>query len=990
MVKIKLNKTLRNVIIAVIAIIALFALSSLLPDKGFSEKYEGVDLTSNSGTNSSQKSYSDYSRKFEKASFPKSSVIVNVLDYDEVKSNGTHVEKNYHGKDVVITDDESSVTWAFDVPEEGNYNIQIEYIAVPSRNISMERMLYINGEIPFEGADNLVFYRLWKDGGPIKSDNRGNNIRPSQVEFYEYQKALFKSDLGYEIDPYVFHFNKGQNTITLESTNEPMAISNISLVPVKEYDTYEKYVAKQPLKPENFTSKNISVLVQGEESIARSDASLFARADRSSPTTKPYSVKNSILNYTGGDSWKSPGQWIEWEFEVPEDGWYTITIKGRQLYQRGYVSCRSVYIDGEIPVDSLKCVNFPYSSDWNMNTIKDSNNQPMKFYLSKGKHRIRLEAILGEVGTVIRNLQDSVFRLNSVYRRILVLTGTNPDQYRDYEIDKVYPDVILQMDLESKRLYALVDEFIKITGQKSNQIAPAETLAAQLEQFCKRPEKITQAFQNFKDNVTSLGSSVLGLSETKLDVDYIVVQSANDKILKDNSNFLKKARHEISSFVASFFTSSESLGNVYKKGSDHLIEVWIVTNRDQSQILKNMVDDSFSPESGINVNVKLIQSDSVLNAVVSGEGPDVILSTYQGQPVDYALRNANVNLMRFPDCEEVLSRFAPSAYECFKYNGGIYALPETESFNLLFYRKDILEELNLEVPETWDDLIEMLPTLQGSNLSVGIPYPNIQSPDVSVYYSMIYQNGGTIYNDKGTRSLIDSEEGIDAFKTYTSFYNNYGLPSYYDFASRFRTGEMALGISNYTTFNTLAVSAPEIRGLWDFTYLPGIRKEDGSIDRSSVPTINCCMIIKKGLTTEDIDPNKADGRTKKSVQKNEERIQDCWTFLKWWVSSDTQVRFGREMEAVLGSSGRHSTANIEGLKQLPWNSKQIKLLIESMNQTVGVPEIPGGYYTSRHVVNSARRVINEKDDARETLIDYTRKINEEIVRKRQEFNLPVE
>ena len=68
-----------------------------------------------------------------------------------------------------------------------------------------------------------------------------------------------------------------------------------------------------------------------------------------------------------------------------------------------------------------------------------------------------------------------------------------------------------------------------------------------------------------------------------------------------------------------------------------------------------MIDDSFTPNSGINVNVKLINPNSLLTAVVAGNGPDIVISTYQSQPVDYALRNANVNLRRFKDCDEVLS-----------------------------------------------------------------------------------------------------------------------------------------------------------------------------------------------------------------------------------------------------------------------------------------------------------------------------------------------
>ena len=1014
MVGIKINKTLRNLIIAIFVIVLVFVVSSLIPEKNFSEKYDGYDLVTSVGATSSAKTYTEYQQEHKNAKTPAISVDVDVKSYDEKKSYGSHAESNYYGKDVVVTEDRSSVTWYVDVPQAGFYNISMEYVAVPSRNVNMERILYINGEVPFNGADILSFYRLWKDGGPVRFDNQGNSIRPSQVEFFEYQRVLFKSDLGYEVEPYRFYFNKGQNSITLESTNEPMAISALTLVPVKTYDTYEQYLAKQKSKPENNSATGVSIKVQGEDSVRRSDPSLFARYDRSSATTEPNSVSKTILNYTGGDSWKSPGQWIEWEVDIPKDGWYTISVKGRQFYQRGYIACRSVYIDGEIPVDTLKSVGFDYSSDWSLVTLKDEKKEPYKFYFDKGKHSIRLEVTLGDIGSVINDLQDSIYRLNIIYRTILVLTGTNPDQFRDYKIEKVYADEVEGMMLESRRLYKQVDNFVALTGEKSDKIAPAETLAIQLEQFYKRPDKITKAFGNFKDNITSLGSSLLSMTESKLDVDYILVQSADQRIKSIKPNFFKNASHEIASFISSFFVDSTNLGNVYEEDSEHLIEVWIVTGRDQSQILKNMVDDSFSPQTGINVNVKLININSLLTAVVAGNGPDIVISAYSRAPVDYALRNAVVDLRRFSDCDEVLKVFKPSAYEPYYYNGGLFALPETETFNLLFYRKDILEQLGLEVPQTWDDLVNILPTLQGNNLDVGIPYPTLMTAETDIlnFYSMVYQRGGSVYNEKGSKSIIDSEEGIAAFKQYTSFYNSYGLPQIFDFLSRFRTGEMPIGIQNYTSYNTLSVSAPEIRGLWDFTYLPGTMREDGTIDRSNVASTVCTMMIKKGLDLSDIANSddfknvsydslyaqkvadeiapRVDQKTLAQVMKNETRMQDSWEFMKWWASTDTQVRFGRELEAILGSSGRYATANVEALKQLAWNSRQIEILENSLDESVGVPEVPGSYYTARHVVNGIRRVANAKEEPRETLIDYTRKVNEELTRKRQEFNLPVE
>ena len=148
MVGIKINKTLRNVIIAIAAIIVIFAISSLIPNKDFSEKYEGFDLSSTVSTITATQTYSEYQSKHKKAAYPSSSVAVDVLNCDESISSGIRVESDYYGKAVVITEDDSSVTWSVDVPQEGFYNISMEYVAIPSRNVNMERALYINGEIP--------------------------------------------------------------------------------------------------------------------------------------------------------------------------------------------------------------------------------------------------------------------------------------------------------------------------------------------------------------------------------------------------------------------------------------------------------------------------------------------------------------------------------------------------------------------------------------------------------------------------------------------------------------------------------------------------------------------------------------------------------------------------------------------------------------------------------------------------------------------------
>lgn len=130
-----------------------------------------------------------------------------------------------------------------------------------------------------------------------------------------------------------------------------------------------------------------------------------------------------LMNKIGGSQWKVAGDWIEWDINVPKDGLYTLSVKGRQNYNRGFVSSRSVSIDGECPFDECNIISFQFDNDWQMLTLGDEEGNPYQFALTAGTHTIRLEVTLGELGDILTDLNDSVFRLNAMYRKILVLTG---------------------------------------------------------------------------------------------------------------------------------------------------------------------------------------------------------------------------------------------------------------------------------------------------------------------------------------------------------------------------------------------------------------------------------------------------------------------------------------------------------------------------------------------------------------------------------------
>jgi len=122
--------------------------------------------------------------------------------------------------------------------------------------------------------------------------------------------------------------------------------------------------------------------------------------------------------------------------------------------------------------------------------------------------------------------------------------------------------------------------------------------------------------------------------------------------------------------------------------------------------------------------------------------------------------------------------------------------------------------------------------------------------------------------------------------------------------------------------------------------------------------------------------------------KNVKDKEAAWEFMKWWTEKETQVRFGREMEALMGEAARYPTANVEALEELPWPVKDYQNLAAQWKWVRGIPQVPGGYFTSRHLDNAFRKVVNSGENYREALLDHVIYINDEIKIKRQEFNLP--
>jgi len=902
--------------------------------------------------------YGQYLQQFQDAARPDADIVVDASSY----SGGEGVEtlESFEGADrAVKTDETGYIEWKVNIPETGLYNMAVRYFPVAGKNAAIERELLIDGGLPFESARRLSFSRIWKnESEEIKTDNRGNELRPRQVEAPAWREAVFRDSEGLADRPFLFYLTAGEHTIRLVSLREPMVLESLRIYQEEEPEDYET-VRKQYEEKGYRPVSGQFVKVQGENASFKSDPTLYPLYDRSSPKTEPFDVAKLKLNSIGGTNWKLPGQWIEWEVEVPEDGLYNIAVKYKQNIVRGVFVNRAVYIDGKVPFRELAKVPFYYDGGWQIKKLgeEQGDNKPFEIFLTKGKHTIAMEVTLGDLSKVMGAVENSLLELNAVYRKILMITGPQPDIFRDYQLEKQIPELIDTFNGQSRLLFAVAEHLERLTGEKGSEAAVLTKLAFQLQDLAEKPESVPSRLEAFKINIGALGTWLLQVREQPLEIDYIALTSPGEKLPRAGLHFAERAVHEMHSFFASFFNDYNAIGNVAGEGVS--IDVWIGGGRDQAQVLKAMIDDTFTPQTGIQVNLKLVDMGVLLPATVANKGPDVAVQIDKGTPVNFAMRNALQDLTVFPDYEEVLRRFNPSAYTPYLYRGGLYALPEQEHFPVLFYRKDILEELGVEPPQTWDDLFALIPMLKKRHLEVALP-----PESMNIFAMMLFQNDGAYYKEDGALSALDSEEAMQAFERWVAFYSDYKLPVEFDFPNRFRTGEMPVGIVDYTFYNTLQVFAPEIRGLWEFAPVPGTPQEDGTIRRDVASGGTGVMMLKSA--------------------KNKEA---AWTFMKWWTGKEAQVRFGHEMESILGPSARYPTANLEALEELPWPVKDYRTLQEARQWVRGIPEVPGGYFTPRHLDNAFRISYTTRSNPRETLLRYVEVINEEIKLKRKEFGI---
>lgn len=853
------------------------------------------------------------------------------------------------------------VEWQVEVPQAGLYALELTYL--PTQRDSSSSVFYslsVDGEIWFAEAKGIELLKRWRDKEvPYMQDALGNEVRSSQLEETGWRTAPI-TNYAIAPAPLLLPLAEGSHLLRFTAQNEAMAWGAIRLQAPEPIPAYAEYEAAWEQAAES------AALAHGQPWHAWLEGERYTRKSHPSvqtgtinePHVSPDGAGYLRYNVLDGQRWKRAGEWAEWSFEVPDDGWYVIDLK----YFQGFVgkanTYRTILIDGKTPFRELQQYPFAYNNKLEIHTLGSDAGEPYRFFLSQGEHTIRLVVDTSLLNPVVLSMQEAIRQLYAIEQKLRKLTGdygTNTgDLNRTWDIEGYFPDLRSELTGIRSQLQLNRDYLNGLNGRANDTTESLKIGVAILDGLLQDINQIPNRLGKFPDLQMRMGTWLDQMASGGLSIDTIVVRQPSVATPLKEATTLAKIPYTVLNFARTFYLNY----NARELNDKEAIEIWVGRGRDYASLLQEMIDQSFTPATGIPVNVNFMPDASALTlSNAGGDQPDVALGLAQDMPVDYAMREASADLTQFDGYAEAAARFHPGVMRSFYYRGGVYALPETQSYPLLFYRKSMMRELDLEVPDTWDDVQRILPTLQENGMQF---YYNAKD-----FVPFFYQSNVEFYTLDGRKAAFDSEEAHQAFFRWTELFGKYDLPQEVPaFFQHFKLGTMPIGVADFNTYIQLLTAAPEILGDWAIAPMPGMVQEDGTVARWAMNTMTAAMILNKS-----------------------DKKEQAWRFLDWWTSTEVQAEYGHAIESFYGAEYRWNTANMQALASMPWPAAHMAAIKEQNRWVRNVPYLPGGYMLAREMEFAFNRTIVQKLPAKDALDSSYVAMAREVARKQRDLGI---
>ncbi|MBR6029926.1 MAG: extracellular solute-binding protein [Clostridia bacterium] len=853
------------------------------------------------------------------------------------------------------TGEETEISFA--VPQDGLYELWFTYYTETQSALPSEMTVTVDGEIPFYELRRVKLKGLWMDDGVFPLDRYGNEIATTPTAQRVLLESGIQDSAGWTDTPFLFELTQGQHTLGLQMQEGAVTLEGLSVRARESLPGYQGQAA----------DGDALIVIEGERIHSRNKSSIRA-AGEFDPNLTPYETRHRKMNFMDGASFNAAGDEVTWRFTAEQEGWYNLGFRYRQSVKADFPVFADVLIDGALPSAQARQVAFDYATSFSFGQAATNQGEAQTFYLTAGEHDLTLRLNGAALLPVYEVINRVLSEINGLSLEVVRLTGgVTTDRYRDYELLTYIPDLVEILNGWAEELDHTVDGMKAYSATRSGSAFSNLTLAAdQLRRLALKPEDLPRRLSELSTGSNSaarmLAQQLQDIARNNLAIDEIIFYQDSAK-LPQGSDFFNSAARNVERFITSFGSQDYAAGT----GKAGHLQVWMGRSRQYLEIVQNMVDTMFTPETGIEVDLSIMpDANKLVLANAAGTAPDVVLSLQYVVPSYLNIRGALYDLTQFPDFPEIAQRFSSGLFIPYTLGDGIYAMPETVNFWVQFYRKDILDALNIEVPDSLEQVKMILPELQRRNMNYYFPTAGMSGMKVFPgTLPLILQSGGSIYGDTIGDTTLDSEESLRGFREMTELFTVYNMPTDVPspgFYQQFRDGTLPIGIADLATYNLLLNAAPELDGMWDISLYPGLTDEEGNVLRWTTGGAETMAILSQT-----------------------EMPGEAWTFLKWWSSAEVQSSFGNLLQSTYGSEYIWPTANREAFETLPLKSAHKKIILEQMEWMTEAPWVLGTYMLERELSNAFISVSVDGTDARRALDTAVKRINRETYRKLEEF-----
>ena len=285
-------------------------------------------------------------------------------------------------------------------------------------------------------------------------------------------------------------------------------------------------------------------------------------------------------------------------------------------------------------------------------------------------------------------------------------------------------------------------------------------------------------------------------------------------------------------------------------------------------------------------------------------------------PIDELMAEDGISMDRYPPA------FARSA----QFEGKTLGFPLRAHAQLMFYRADILDQIGMEPPETWDDVIAIGNKIKEEGLDIAplaLYYANDGNrQNLFIWLNFLWASGADVF-DENTCPAWTSEAGLKATEDYIGLHTTEGI-----------TNPDSVAFVEQDARQSFQQGNSAMMPVWWWAYSPMTNPEQSTLSKEQVGFTGMPAYGDQTVTYAISMPF--------SISDYSENKEAAWEFMKWLSNPDLEKKnaIEREVEgqSIVNNVVTH-TANLQDEEVNAANENIQSAAFDSLENSDIMPQI---------------------------------------------------